>query len=380
MRPEWVKTYRCRDGSEAECEECSGKKDCWHRDGFTQVVETDMTAGWRRFLLLVHLKCDHDRIEFKLYVDRVFSGTLRYTWDGKPINSSNFNLTGPSSPVTDEPGNTFKPRPRAPNKMSAAIDISAPGGHELVFEYTPGTVNQMRNHSARLSAPAFFMPNTFALCEDNKVCLRTLGKTSQGFALRSSNIEQVRCLAAQMDDDNHLADACTDWLECLSKNPDQAEHIRMLLAAAGVSTTVALVDTPLQRLSSSAVALVDTSLQRLNSSSGSHRDTSCMDPRYEDPESWECDCFVQMQSTCEAVQQEHPDLNSMRHCLSGLWCQSDLVCSEWVDLVCHTPDVEPYATYFKDADALLQKHVMQETGTEKRLASLDSTMGGKLCN
>merc|ERR1711870_30265 len=63
--------------------------------------------------------------------------------------------------------------------------------------------------------------------------------------------------------------------------------------------------------------------------------TNCMDPRHEDPESWECDCYENMHKMCNAIralESMHAEY-SIEKCMRAILCDQNLTCPSWRDSV-----------------------------------------------
>merc|ERR1712157_388098 len=63
----------------------------------------------------------------------------------------------------------------------------------------------------------------------------------------------------------------------------------------------------------------------------------CIDPSLEDPESWDCDCYEDMQERCHtlALKTTSEDLDTFYAlCFRAQFCIFDRVCQDWKHLWC----------------------------------------------
>merc|ERR1719482_2373767 len=100
------------------------------------------------------------------------NGKLQLLWDNEVIytkaNAQSWNTY--SKKECQKRNHTI-----SANYFKKNIDIASPGtGHELVIQFTP--IKRENEAFFRMVAPAIRVDPTFAFCEDNKVCLRELGK------------------------------------------------------------------------------------------------------------------------------------------------------------------------------------------------------------
>merc|ERR1712226_945602 len=74
-------------------------------------------------------------------------------------------------------------------------------GHELMFEFPPESSRPAEEKAlVDFKRPELIMSEDFARCEDNKVCLKTLGEDGKaGKQLRESNQLQKICLDETWD-------------------------------------------------------------------------------------------------------------------------------------------------------------------------------------
>eukprot|EP00747_Dinoflagellata_sp_TGD_P113263 gnl/TRDRNA2_/TRDRNA2_171665_c2_seq4.p1 gnl/TRDRNA2_/TRDRNA2_171665_c2~~gnl/TRDRNA2_/TRDRNA2_171665_c2_seq4.p1 ORF type:complete len:280 (-),score=44.26 gnl/TRDRNA2_/TRDRNA2_171665_c2_seq4:255-1094(-) len=259
---------------------------------------------------------------------------------------------------------------------AATVQLDRPGGHTFTIEFK--VRNGITDHKAVIRALSFFMPDTFANCEDTKVCLEILGANASGLELRNSNLLQWQCLMSLFDAmSSDQKQTCEAWKVCLSNNDEHhAERILAFLNATGVgaggpaTTPVLLAADPAQQ---------------------------CIDPRTSDPESWDCDCFEEMHRRCEELgaSQEFAFGGFGDLCLRAQYCMSDNVCGHWNSKICDDPLIQQLQGLLQDIDgdsesegdsALFglqsERHNMtvanENQGVEKRFALVNRQTGGSI--
>eukprot|EP00747_Dinoflagellata_sp_TGD_P083780 gnl/TRDRNA2_/TRDRNA2_162254_c0_seq1.p1 gnl/TRDRNA2_/TRDRNA2_162254_c0~~gnl/TRDRNA2_/TRDRNA2_162254_c0_seq1.p1 ORF type:complete len:164 (+),score=23.14 gnl/TRDRNA2_/TRDRNA2_162254_c0_seq1:645-1136(+) len=64
---------------------------------------------------------------------------------------------------------------------------------------------------------------------------------------------------------------------------------------------------------------------------------ACIYPPKEDPESWDCNCFEEMQEKCDRV--AGTPGYTMEMCLAAQYCLHPNICNRWANVVCGKPAV-----------------------------------------
>lgn len=326
-RPQWAKSVRCLDSTDDTCQECwDVDYNCW--TGVTKQlkekggggINVDGTGAWTRFKYVTHVHCESDAIFVQWAgVKLMENGILYNYWDGTEITTSNgFDLKGdlvvsPMRPETHGKGDKKKSFAKGQRTLLTLRDLPH-GGHEIVAEFIPVTIG---------IAQAFlemriFVDKTFRVCEDHQVCLQGLGnmKELESRHLRNSNAAQKACLETPYSD---TKDACRKWRKCLQDTHlGETNHeitLMNMLDAAGVQPGG------------------EMSLMQQGES-------SCLNPATEDPESWDCDCYVDMKDICQRVQdrQEHEDYTDAT-CFRAIFCNTERVCDFWKASFCSDPSV-----------------------------------------
>merc|ERR1719502_1098354 len=107
-----------------------------------------------------------------------------------------------------------------------------------------------------------------------------------------------------------------------------------------------------------------------------------MDPRTEDPESWECDCYEEGKEACSRTTID-VDENT---CLRANYCEYPKVCEHWKDIYC-TADLNDLREALRQQKGLaLLKRASQSTLGSKQLSqeeildqTLDQALSSKTC-
>merc|ERR1712061_773846 len=72
----------------------------------------------------------------------------------------------------------------------------------------------------------------------------------------------------------------------------------------------------------------------------------CVDPRTEDPESWECDCYESFQAKCTAIKNHSAVRNNYTFgkCLRAILCDLPNMCPSWrAEVLCSDdPEIQVY--------------------------------------
>lgn len=342
-RPEWQKTLRCSNSSDASCVECWQARNCWAPWGDipgrylhpSRRLRVDPSTMWTRFLNIVHVKCNGEELIIKRKLMRMQGGVLQFFWDGKELVEANgFRVHSLMSPVTDHDVSGWK-RYKSNKKYIkrqrdatayAIVHLSESGGHEFLSEFTVRD-DDSPPHAVDLTMH-LFMARDFRQCQESKACLAVFESTSwYARRLRNSNTMQVECLQAPMSD---TTNTCAKWRSCLQQAGDhQEERLLTLLHAAGVGQVgpMPIPETP-----------------------GSH----CINPLIEDPESWQCDCFDEMLQRCERMVGVAGYTKT--RCLQAQWCDHDFVCDFWKKSICSDSSMDILRSALKNSSSLLQHH------------------------
>lgn len=339
-RPGWQKNTRCAGNSSMSCEECAGQSDCWsNADGFRQVrLASGARSSFPRYLSTIHVRCDSPSVRVSYEIGNLQSGQLRILWDGVDVSQQgNIQSTGLESPMVEQIG-------------SGSLDISADhaGAHTLELEFTPFTDDS----SVQLSKFEVSMPKTFADCEDYKACLDPISTSNE---FRNNNWQQLGCL----QDAHPFSEDCARWRGCLTAE-DQSQ-LRTLLRAAGVGGYDLNAS---DATNESDVYFVPSGPSE--DGAGVH----CINPLVQDAESWSCDCFEDMHSSCAAVAASPygAAIYTEELCIRAKFCEHPRVCSAWKELACDEPEIQD-----------MQKAVeLVETSAQHR--ALFARSGGRVGN
>mmetsp|Transcript_92546 Transcript_92546/g.205697 ORF Transcript_92546/g.205697 Transcript_92546/m.205697 type:complete len:552 (+) Transcript_92546:57-1712(+) len=323
-RPEWARTLRCRNESEASCEACSafssGADDCWADDEETGRRSLKSRPGddWARYLFLFHVSCRPDegqnwlRLEFT--VDELRSGSLSFFFDGKELTGQAGGLQGTvSSPMVHNAEDVAfeQQHIRArifPEKVQAHVNLTQSKGHEFRMEFRPSKDNV--ESSVSLENVMVYMQDDFARCQDQHACVQEMAKTEDGFKLRNDNALQLQCLEVW---DPYNA-ACRQWRRCLKRNGEHhARNMLALLVAAGAGESNFIATAP--------------------------KADQCLFPPTEDPQAWDCDCYAEMERRCMSVQAHRLGNAIQVYCLRAIMCWHPRVCDSWKTHMCKDPFV-----------------------------------------
>lgn len=371
-RPSWQKTARCADDSSESCEECWSSSDCWSSDSNSRVVHSEY-GFWKRFISSVHVRCPSNKIDVHYEVRSVRNGQLRFLWDGLEVGNENSFI---------DFSNDFQQRvDLGMQRLSGEIHILVDGigGHVFQVEF----ISFGEDSRAELTALEIAMPQMFVHCEDFKVCLDPLGAGDEALQmLRNNNHMQLACLESTSSEG-----ACALWRGCLP--PEKQQSLLSLLRAAVLEEIQSehSLSAPSSGPSIDAqdVHRVDTASEIFSSpfepsSDLSSADALCVDPALEDVESWNCDCYQEMQQSCAEVDgREHI-------CLRALICEHESVCDTWKQAAGCDTDAEILAVrddMHRDR-RLLEAMMDRKSGSRALLArrqvdSLDRALGGKSC-
>eukprot|EP00747_Dinoflagellata_sp_TGD_P105138 gnl/TRDRNA2_/TRDRNA2_169462_c0_seq5.p1 gnl/TRDRNA2_/TRDRNA2_169462_c0~~gnl/TRDRNA2_/TRDRNA2_169462_c0_seq5.p1 ORF type:complete len:514 (-),score=38.19 gnl/TRDRNA2_/TRDRNA2_169462_c0_seq5:94-1635(-) len=375
-RPVWQKTSRCSSPSMDSCIECSGLPNCWGVFGSHGRLKVKrQSAKWKRFVTTIHVRCISPYVHIRFELKGLNNGVLRLHWDGLEITPSNGFITrGLHSPI--RPQDVKSAHHKGNPRVMASLKLDRIGGHEFTIEFSSHS-NKNLEGTATMRGLSFIMPDSFARCEDTKVCLASLTGRS-GRELRNSNLLQMRCLSAQLDTlTSTQKQACESWRHCLSKSDDS--HSDRLLAFLEAATV------GMHGVEPATARDVSHDEDKMNSE-------QCIHPPIADPESWACDCFEEMHQRCETVSLHHAiDGFSEAMCLRAMFCSHSVVCGGWKEQACKDPliadilkalqDLEPSADDKQRLD--LKTSALQLQNRANLVAStvgVDGSLNRKTCS
>eukprot|EP00747_Dinoflagellata_sp_TGD_P211914 gnl/TRDRNA2_/TRDRNA2_85080_c0_seq1.p1 gnl/TRDRNA2_/TRDRNA2_85080_c0~~gnl/TRDRNA2_/TRDRNA2_85080_c0_seq1.p1 ORF type:complete len:536 (+),score=65.24 gnl/TRDRNA2_/TRDRNA2_85080_c0_seq1:102-1709(+) len=339
-RPIWQKTLRCTGPTETSCEPCI-ESECWtwktveppkrmrrrraptakeEEKNLMQSLTLDAESKFQRFISAVHVQCASPRIGIVFVPKYLYGGKLRFFWDGVEITKENgFDMETNDNydPSRSQSKRSKKRQTRKEKKTQRfrkwSWDVPHPGGHEFTMEFTKYKGQRARIDIQGLS---FYMPSSYATCQDTKVCLSMLGSSPAAMELRNDNTFQMKCLKLGW---RFLPEpkksACMSWHKCLDKvddgKHDKVTELLHILEAAHVGSQAAVTQEP--------------------------SDKQCIFPPTADPESWDCDCHDEMLCRCREIQHNHKlDLQQefVPACLNAQFCLHPGVCPGWKKASC----------------------------------------------
>ena len=277
-------------------------------------------------------------------------GVERIYWDDEELTGPNGKNTAGNAPMPLDSmdGKVDALRPDDGRVFMAEIATGGQNsGHQLTIEFTTGS----RAGYLSIRTPELTFPAEFARCEDDKVCLVALGKRGNaGRELRESNHLQIICLEASWQTvqgggsvkrgkgkeptdipglNRNQKRVCKEWRGCL-RNGGFSDEVKLLtmLRAAGLSTLTSITNVS----STASIEPDDKAQTPLKNGRGGKR---CMDPVTEDVESWECDCFADMNTRCEAIDGSAVHY-SLAGCLAAQFCIYPNVCEDWKSANCNS--------------------------------------------
>lgn len=284
-RPSWIKTFRCGE-SYNSCEECWESEECWTGSKGGRLAKAN-TSKWTRFVNSIHVSCKSEVFELWYHIASLKSGDFRVLWDGEEVAKVS------STNISSHPFSMVR-------KLN--LPIEREGGHKLDLEFLPTG----EDAHVELSKLRMLMTESYTRCEDFRMCLHplmTANKEHRKF--RNVNEMQLQCLLVDVPQDA----ACRSWRACLK--PKQERNLLLLLNASQDSSS--------------------STLRRPNSSP--KLESLCIDPAIDDVQSWNCDCFTEMQSKCVRIK----DVTgySETACLRAQMCAHQRVCDHWkADIGC----------------------------------------------
>jgi len=285
LRPEAVKSERCDDRA---CHMCNHQTDdgCWHGSSLgsgDMTLAVEAKSLFKSFAQEVFFKCSIAGGRWNMRVYAIDNGKIDIYANNK--------LEKTISQVIAEKFdfNTASLRVRA---VFVPNDRNLASGAKAKFE-------------------VFSMNTTSDACMTTKMCLSTLGDGSDsGFELRNNNKLQAMCLISGASSlASHLLTTCLAWLECLSE--ENKNILKALLTASGQ------VGSP-----SPSDSFADDASKVNDNLTASDDPNDCVNPRVDDPESYDCECVEDMIKTCEGVDEA---------CFKGIMCNSAEVCQSWKD-------------------------------------------------
>jgi hypothetical protein len=289
---------------------------------------------WRRLVNSIHVLCNVEHFSLHYELSELRNGTVRLLWDGLEFAQHKSAAMG--------------------RVNSSDLHIETEGGHTLEVEFWPDG----EDSSAVFSALELQMPESFADCQDFKVCLDPLrANDAASKRLRNSNELQLQCLLDELDDDS-VRNACALWLGCLSPDvqvsllgllraavlgepPVSGPHRRLPLSSTDAPTAAAHAGPSAgpdagpstgpsgstEAVSASASTDPSTDAGETGSSESSLVSLApdCVDPEIADAQSWNCDCMAEMQWACLRLSSEFSEAT----CLRAQMCSHDRVCDHW---------------------------------------------------
>lgn len=432
FRPLWQKSLRCTGTTGDTCEECSpdsktwsGKvENCWYdqkvvergNDEMDEEADDEAEGGmlyraedekgklepikgswtsvrsvrrllvrgdkfnndrFKRHVSVLHVHCQRS-VQVTITFGLLKSGSVTVLWDGVELTPANFpsadirvfgGFRTPDADVTLPLVESAGISQRTNRRLAVHLPEVAEGGHDLSLEFTPSS----DRGGVSVKGISLFMPGEFVQCEDTKVCLGTLSEYGEGgLLLRNTNSLQLRCLTGKTTEPSGdqntetVRNACAAWLACLSSSETFEEHhkeklLNMLYASAETEDVEESMNTRAKMLTADQ--------------------EHCIHPTTADPESWECDCYEDMLTRCNAIAAletsstggagllEEGDYKESR-CIRALFCLHPRTCDSWKTSSCSTPKV------VRMMDALDKK----ESLTQRALALNTQSVGDHVQN
>jgi len=345
VRPENIKTFSCRENG---CSECKEQHRCWFGSagGNLDVVVPANAPTDEFYVAELWVECADGSGKFDVTLDKsaiyganghLTNGDISIQVNGKHLDS-----------ITESYMKTA-------SKKSVPIDSK---DTHLRIEFRRN--NKALAASSKIYIQAAGVSKSVEKCMSVKDCLSLLGDGSEsGFILRNSNPKQVECIAASNDAArNAISDKCTPWVQCLSQNADHKKHFVAFLRAAVVTTMTTTKaksgDEP--KSEATAVATPTTTPTTVGDKPKSNakakkeakgkkkkaaamvegkvtstreKESSCVDPTFDDPEAFSCDCMEAMENECGEVDEV---------CFRGLMCKHSEICCSWKETHCPNAD------------------------------------------
>lgn len=305
-----------------------------------------------RYVSAIHVRCSSPNLHLAYEVQDLMYGRLRILWDGVEVDQHAGNGTsGLSLPLWDTDG-TYQQK-HASDARAGSLDISTErlGAHVLEMEFTPFS-NQAH---VQISHLQIAMPKAYADCADYKVCLDPISMNSE---FRNNNSKQLECLQAAAPLSEGAG--CARWRACLTE--ELQDQLRIMLVAAGAGGYNLNVSGVLVNVSNASPLQV----------SGQEDGPECMNPLVQDAQSWTCDCFEEMQSTCRSLDADD------ELCMRAQLCEHPRVCRSWKEQACDEPEIQAMQTLVSLTSgarrALLSR---REDGGDEEV--FDRALGDKNC-
>jgi len=125
-----------------------------------------------------------------------------------------------------------------------------------------------------------------------------------------------------------------EWRQCLeAAQGDHRSRLITLLTAAGVSNIGSGITIPFGGDATEVAAYAPAP-----GLGGQH----CLDPRLEDPEAWDCDCYDEAKQLCSSLIPINTGRTSAAQCLRALYCINLRVCPAWKATFCTSEKVKEF--------------------------------------
>jgi len=303
-RPEELKFSRCLA---AGCHECKSSANCWHGQKAGD-MNIDVAAGsaFSYYKAVATTKCPVGSVAFWMLAmkehkgQKLTNGYLTIKQDNKEIESAKH--------FTE---NWVYCRPKCTevywrSQMHAGIN-------QVTINFHPKDL--AKPSLAILELEARRVDAQFEDCLDVTNCLKVLGDGSAaGYAIRNQNPLQLACLMGTIGSSSSVSQKCNEWTGCLSS--DQQTKLKVLMRAAGIQPGTGLVEN-----------------MGANAANRSRETPAgCVDPKLDDAESMQCECYVQWHKECGG-----DDNDDLEACIKTKMCNEATVCDDWKEEEC--PDM-----------------------------------------
>jgi len=301
VRPENMKSFACRG---KVCGGCADKNRCWYGYslGDLKVVVPADAPSDEFYVTDLWVRCSNGSGKFLVCAEKQYEGEV--TNGDISIQSNGVHLASITESQFEESAKATLMKPRG-DKI--CVTANAQDTH-LRIEFH--RKNKALAASSVIYIEAEEVDASVESCMGVKDCLKELADGSDSaIALRNSNRKQYQCLLAADDDArNAISDKCPPWSQCLSQNPKNKKDLEVFLGAA-VATPTAMVE-----------GRVKVTREK---------ESNCVDPSLDDPESFSCDCMEQMESQCGEVDEA---------CFRDFMCKKSGICCSWKETHCPTAD------------------------------------------
>jgi len=268
-------------------------------------------------------------------------GSLQFFFDGQQVSST------------------------AASEAKMTIPVVHTGGHTLDIQFTS---SGDQDAGVSFSELRLLMPNSFADCEDFKVCLDTMsGSDEEVQKLRNSNALQLACLEQPVA----LSPGCAKWRGCLTYEREVALY--SLLKAADVHSSD--FSRRASAVNSSTATDVPTPMPTTQSATDTVAIDFCLNPAIADAEAWTCDCFDEMKAQCASVGATE------EVCIRAQMCGHARVCQEWKQNAgCNDPETVSVIDALSVTRRLIERSTVPAlAGAAAGQARFDRALGGKRC-